>query len=88
MPYNLKYIRLYNGSFVCSLNTSTDRRGHLAGQSQTDTHTAVSGSSGGDVMCVLEGLNWKEQHCSFQLSSRSEAGFRQTAHEENVNDLF
>lgn len=40
------------------------------------------------VMCVFGGaLNWKEQHCSFQLSSRCEAGFRQTAHEGNVNDL-
>lgn len=38
-------------------------------------------------MCVLGGLNWEEQRCSFHLSSRCEAGFRQTAHEENVNGL-
>lgn len=45
------------------------------------------GGSGGDECVGGAGFNWKEQRCSFQLSSRCEAGFRQTAHEENVNDL-
>ena len=64
----------------------TDIQVDKAKARQTDAQRSVP-EAVAMAMCAPGGLNWSERHCSFQRSSRCEAGFRQTAHEGNVNDL-